>query len=67
MESIMSKNDMDELIDLLNNTYECKIEPLQRENEILKRDIERYRKIAQKAVMERNALQNLCRKVGVTE
>ena len=67
MANIMRKNEMDELIELLNNTYECKIEPLQRENEILKRDIERYRKIAQKAVMERNALQNLCRKVGVTE
>ena len=67
MESILRKNEMDELIDLLNSTYECKIEPLQRENENLKRDIERYRKIAQKAVMERNALQNLCRKVGVTE
>lgn len=58
---------MDELIDLLNSTYECKIEPLQRENEILKRDIERYRKIAQKAILERNALQNLCKKVGITE
>ena len=67
MGSILRKNEMDELIDLLNSTYEHKIEPLQRENKNLKRDIERYRKIAQKAVMERNALQNLCRKVGVTE
>ena len=58
---------MNDLIKLLNETYETKIEPLQRENENLKRDIERYRKIAQKAIMERNALQNLCRKVGVTE
>lgn len=58
---------MDELIELLNETYETKIEPLQRENEILKRDIERYRKIAQKAILERNALQNLCRKAGMIE
>lgn len=58
---------MNNLIDLLNETYETKIEPLQRENEVLKRDIERYRKIAQKAILERNALQNLCKKVGITE
>lgn len=58
---------MDELIELLNETYETKIEPLQRENEVLRRDIERYRKIAQKAILERNALQNLCKKVGITE
>ena len=58
---------MNDLIELLNETYETKIEPLQRENEVLKRDIERYRKIAQKAILERNALQNLCRKVGLTE
>lgn len=58
---------MDELIELLNSTYERKIEPLQRENEVLRRDIERYRKIAQKAILERNALQNLCKKVGITE
>lgn len=58
---------MNDLIELLNETYETKIEPLQRENEVLKRDIERYRKIAQKAILERNALQNLCKKVGITE
>lgn len=67
MESILMVKKMNDLIELLNETYETKIEPLQRENEVLKRDIERYRKIAQKAILERNALQNLCRKVGMIE
>lgn len=58
---------MDRLIYILNTGYEEKIVPLLKQNQELKRDCERYRKIAQKAVMERNALQNLCKKVGITE
>lgn len=49
---------MERIIDILNAAYTKKIEPLQRENEELKREVERYRKIAAKAVKERNILRD---------
>lgn len=58
---------MENIITILNTGYEEKIVPLLKQNQELKRDCERYRSIALKAVKERDALRQLCKVRGLTE
>lgn len=58
---------MENLITILNTVYKEKIEPILKENEELKKEKERYRSIAQKAVKERNQLRDICKMRGWVE
>lgn len=58
---------MDNLVTILNRSYEEKIQPILKENEELKKEKERYRSIAQKAVKERNRLRDICKMRGWVE
>ena len=58
---------MDNLVTILNKFYQEKIEPILKENEELKKEKERYRNIAQKAVKERNQLRDICKMRGWVE
>ena len=58
---------MDKLVTILNTVYKDKIEAILKENEELKKEKERYRSIAQKAVKERNQLRDICKMRGWVE